>query len=38
LNPDSFETWLKGSESEAWELVRQCPAEVLRMTAPVSSE
>lgn len=38
LNPDSFETWLKGSESEAWELVRQCPTEVLRMTAPVSSE
>ena len=38
LNPDSFETWLKGSESEAWGLVRQCPAEVLRMTAPVTSE
>jgi putative SOS response-associated peptidase YedK len=35
LNPDSFETWLKGSEREAWELVRQCPAEVLRMTAPL---
>lgn len=38
LNPDSFETWLKGSERQAWELVRQCPAEVLRMTAPLSSE
>lgn len=35
LNPDSFETWLKGSEREAWELVRQCPAEVLTMTAPL---
>ncbi len=31
LNPDSFETWLKGSKREAWELERQCPAELLTL-------
>jgi putative SOS response-associated peptidase YedK len=30
LNPDSYETWLKGTLSDIAPLVRQCPAEVLQ--------
>jgi len=30
LNPDSYETWLKGSVSDITPLIRQCPAEVLQ--------
>ena len=30
LNPDSYETWLKGTHSDITPLIRQCPAEVLQ--------
>ena len=32
LNPDSFQTWLAGSEVEVMPLIRQCPAEILKAT------
>jgi putative SOS response-associated peptidase YedK len=30
LNPDSYETWLEGTQSDITPLIRQCPAEVLQ--------
>jgi putative SOS response-associated peptidase YedK len=31
LNPDSYETWLKGTTADVAPLIRQCPAEALKL-------
>jgi putative SOS response-associated peptidase YedK len=31
LNPDSYQTWLTGKQSDAAPLIRQCPSEVLKL-------
>ena len=36
LNPDSYETWLKGTQSDIAPLIRQCPAEVLELKCAVN--
>ena len=36
LNPDSYETWLKGTQSDIAPLIRQCPAEVLQFQTHVA--
>ena len=36
LNPDSYETWLKGTQSDIAPLIRQCPAEVLQLRSQIT--
>ena len=36
LNPDSYETWLEGTQSDIAPLIRQCPAEVLELKCAVN--
>jgi putative SOS response-associated peptidase YedK len=38
LNPDSYETWLKGSQSDVKPLIRQCPAEVLQLQSQIAQQ
>jgi putative SOS response-associated peptidase YedK len=38
LNPDSYETWLKGSMSDITPLIRQCPAEVLQFQSQIAKQ
>ena len=38
LNPDSYETWLKGTQSDIKPLIRQCPAEVLQFQSQIAQQ